>query len=278
VHLLRCRGMAFRRILLRLGLLGSLASCTGQQEAAHTNEVSTEIPASTPAEPAAPTLVEQPLSRKAILLAVTEAASSHALGRDDAEQQQPLDGRPFTFRIRLCGPPDDDFQSAFDEESKVLRVSVRPSLTVATLQERGIAAAGWQSVEGFWVPRPWLLEAACPGAGIPDAPGTEQEGARPPGPSPSTIGIAQFDADGRAQSIMRGHRSYQITRQLGNGSVPEAIDLVLQGRLQRLPRRRVITCTGDAISQPPTCVVSARFDQVRLEQATGELLAEWSEG
>jgi hypothetical protein len=55
-------------------------------------------------------------------------------------------------------------------------------------------------------------------------------------------------------------------------------DLVLTGRLRRLPEGRVILCRPVAGS-PPACVISAEFEQVRIENnITGEQLAQWSRG
>ena len=227
-------------------------------------------------EPVQPPLAIEPLARRDILLAVAEVGSAYAAKTDDAEQQKALDGRPFSFRIRLCGTLNDDFRASYDKEEEVLRVSVKPNLTAETLLSRGLDMGGAETVEGFWVPRPWLLQAVCPVGGT--APEAENESTEvPAGRFASSVGIAQFSAEQRAQSILRAGRSYEITRKLEQGEVPREIDLVMEGRLRRLSNGKVISCAGDATSQPPTCVVSAQLDRVRLEQTGGELLAEWSE-
>lgn len=158
----------------------------------------------------------------------------------------------------------------------MLRVSVRPTLNAEVLRTLGFAIDESAKVEGFWVPRPWLLEAACPAASPRDA---EESASRAGdgGPIPPLVGIAQLDDDGRAQSIVRDGRAYEITRKLPEETSPEPIDLVLEGRLQSLRGGKVVTCIGEATRRPPTCIVSVDLDKVRLEQPGGERLAEWSE-
>lgn len=263
------------RLLPAFATLLLVGACNRQGEADDGS-----VPAPAAPEAAQPVVesaaIVRPLSRRDVLLAVAEAQSSYAAATNDGEQQAALDGRPFSFRIRLCGTLNDDFQASFDEKERVLRVAVRPNLTGATLREQKLFAGDWESAEGFWVPRPWLLEPVCPSgraAPLPAADGS----AGPAVPIPSTTGIAQFGSPDRAQSILRGDRAYEITRKLEESASPDPIDLVLEGRLRRLPDGKVINCAGDATLQRPTCIVSAEFDKVRLEQPGGETLAEWSE-
>ena len=266
--------MLASRFPLWLAALVLVGGCDRERKAEEANVIA---PPAERVEPVEQPAVVKPLTRRDILLAVAEAQSSYAARTNDGEQQQALDGRPFTFRIRLCGALNDDFQASFDEEEQTLRVSVRPNLTAESLRVGGLIADGRESVEGFWIPRPWLLQATCPAGASAPAPRSDDR-ERSAAPVPSTIGIAQFGAEDRAQSILRGDRAYEITRKLDEGAAAGPVDLVLEGRLRRLPGGKVISCAGDAILQPPTCVVSAEFDKVRLEQPGGELLAEWSEG
>jgi hypothetical protein len=256
------------------GLALCLASC-GTDTAAPGNAAGNELPAAEEVS-RAPAAVEQPLARRDILLAVVEAASSHAAGTGDGARQQALDGRPFRFRIGLCDARNDDFSASFEEEERVLRVAVRPNLDEQALRSAGFDLPEDGMVEGFWIPRPWLLAAACPPAPA-AGPAPTGEAEPPPVPAPPLVGIAQFGAEGRAQSIVRDGRAYEVTRKLEEGTAPGPIELVLEGRLQRRPGGRVISCAGRDPARPPTCVVSVRLDGVRLEQAGGELLAEWRE-
>lgn len=228
--------------------------------------------------------VEPSLTRKDLLLMVAEAASAFAAGVDDREQQRELDGRPFAFRIALCGEEQGNFRSSYDSEEGVLRLSVRPDLTMEALSRFPEAAkTGFEAVEGFWVPRPWLLQASCPTRAAAVSPPDEQQRRElpvaevpvPAPPFPPTVGIAEFHDETSARSARREGRGYELTRNLEDGSVPGQVDLVLEGRLRRLPDGKVVTCAGESSTAPPRCVISVRIDAVRYEQPSGEELARW---
>jgi hypothetical protein len=233
--------------------------------------------------------VAPPLTRRDVLLAVTEAASAFGSGRDDSDQQQGLDGRPFSFRIRFCEGIGSSFQRRFDAETRVLNVEVRPNLDSSAPEIREVAGeTAFEQVEGFWVPRPWLLQAACPSRPVSqpaDAPNADEEQAdeapilESASPAqPSAVGIAQFYAQESARTTRRKDRPYQLTRKLAEGERPGPIDLVLQGRLRRLPGGKIISCTGQALTGPPTCIVSVQVDRVLMADEQGQMLADWSDG
>ena len=280
--------MASARHLLGLSLLALLAACREQSGGTPADNAPTAAPeVVTP--PVTLPRVEEPLNRRDILLAVAEAASAFGLGRDDSVQQRKLDGKPFTFRIRLCENAGDNLMSSFDPETRVLRVKVRPNLTGAAEPATTETEAGKEPsppLEGFWVPRPWLLEPGCPvraaqpaGAAQPVAADAKDSGAaQAPPPSARTVGIAHAAGEPGARSVRRGDRPYAITKTLDEGVEPGPVDLVLQGRLKSDPGRKVIQCEAGSGDAAPTCIVSAQIDLVRLETRTGELLGEWSEG
>jgi hypothetical protein len=230
-----------------------------------------------PSPPALPT-VEQPLTRRDLLLAATEAASDLVTGTDDTERQQRLNGRSFSFRIRLCeGAPSRD-RLTYDRDERVLRVAVRPDISMDDPAAAVVGAGKFEAVEGFWVPYPWLLQAACPAAATQEA---QQELAPPPAEAAAeerpTLGLAEFFLPDTDRSTQRGGRPFSVTRRLDQGSQPGPVDLVLRGRLKRLPDARVINCITTEPMLAPQCVISVSFDSVRLEWAeNGELLAEWS--
>lgn len=257
-----------------------------QNDVAATNL--TEPPA--PEPPALPT-VEAPLTRRDVLLATIEAASDFATGVDDRERQRALDGRPFSFRMRLCGTGGPLGQSSFDAEERVLRVEVRPTITAESPVVQPLLGERFEAVEGFWVPRPWLLQAGCPRTAPAPAPaGAEAEASEEAEQSPSreqaeppvatvpasTVGLAEFFEPSSDRSQRREGRPYTLTRKLGENVQPGPVDLVLSGRLSRLPEGKVITCTSLQPAGPPTCIVSVRVDTVRLEDPSGALLAEWT--
>ena len=230
--------------------------------------------------PALPT-VEQPLTRRDLILAATEAASDLVTGTDDSERQQRLNGRSFSFRIRLCeGAPSRD-RLTFDPAERVLRVTVRPDLVADDPVAAAVGTGKFEAVEGFWVPYPWLLQAACPPMPATQEQEQEQEAAPPQGQAPAqerpTVGLAEFFLPDTNRSTQRDGRPFSVTRRLDEGSQPGPVDLVLRGRLTRLPDAKVINCVTTVPLLAPQCVISVSFDSVRLEQAeNGELLGEWS--
>lgn len=243
--------------------------------------------------PALPT-VSEPLSRRELLLAAGEAASDFAAGVDDRERQRELDGRPFSFAIRLCegDAGGASYRSSFDEESRVLRLEVRPDINAGSPLLEQLSGSAIEAVEGFWIRRPWLLGPACPTlapaalaaerpepgpAAGPSIEGTQRPAERTPEPPLPRVGIAEFHDQASDRSNRRGNRPYEITRRLPEGTRAGPVDLLIQGRLRALPAGRAIVCTGGSADTPPTCIISVRIDSVSLRQPGGEVLAEWSE-
>ena len=238
--------------------------------------------------------VAEPLDREALLLAVMQAASAAALGHRDDDAQRKLDGDPFEFRLRFgCAgataeTTDDRRGWNFDEERRVLRVHVDPDLSSSQLPPGIKDEAGFEAIEGFWLRRPWLLAAGCPVAKPPTQPSAEGEdqqvalAAEPAAPiAQPRIGVAQFFTKGEARTQRREERAYEATATLGENEAPspEGYDLILSGRLKRLPNGRVIACAVSDMDSPPACVISVQFDRVWIERPdTREMLAEWGSG
>lgn len=231
--------------------------------------------------------VAAPLNRRDLLLAVAEAASDYAAGIDDLDDQRSLDGRPFALAIRFCeGDRGRLFQSSLDEEKGVLKLQVRPDLDQGALAESRWGPAQFEAVEGFWIPRPWLLEASCPATGGPPeatkaAPNSSEvseaaTSSRADAPQ-STIGIAQFFEETSSRSRRRGGRPYEVTRTISPGTAVGPTDLLVEGRLNALPDGRTITCSGRSPAAPPQCIISVRIDKVSLRQLGGQILGTWGE-
>lgn len=256
-----------------------LAGC-GSRNAADTDE---RAPAATPASvpdlpPGGLPTVAVTLTRRDLILAVAEAASESASGRDDAARQRLLDGQTFSFRIRMCEGAPSRGRMIFDPEERVLRISVTPDLDQNDPVARALGSDQFEAVEGFWVPYPWLLQAACPAAAATGLPEASASGEPEPAPTARpTVALAQFFGEGTARSIRRAGRPYSVTQRVEDGAQPEAVDLVLGGRLAALPGGKVINCMIDEPSLRPQCVISVRFDAVQLARASdGAVLAEWS--
>jgi len=234
-------------------------------------------------------VADPPLDRERVLIAVARAASDFAAGRDDGARQRDLAGRRFEVRLRF-GCEGDAFASrqwSFDERRRVLRVRVEPELSGAGPAIAALGLEGFEAVEGFWIRRPWLLQAACPVRR--EAPEAEDEGAVPAEESEAEaldsaseprIGIAHFFSAQDSRTLRRDSRAYEATVQLAEGEQPSAAgyDLVLSGRLARLPDGRVIACSGEAALTAPRCIVSVDLDRVELARPDGTRVAEWSSG
>ena len=267
--------------------------------------------------PAVP-LPEPPLGRAELLAAVARAASATASGIDDSEAQRSLAGARFELRIRFgCRGPAPDLSEAifgwtFDRENRTLRVRATPTISSEDEIVRKFAGEDVEAAEGFWIPRPWLLEPVCPAAiAVQAAPSpaeaepasTANEADRPPSeaaaneaaaeeqapvedaqesqsPPPAwpKVGIVQFFTDADPRTRQRGMRPYETVQTLEEGQPlsSQGFNLVLSGRLTAMPGQRVITCTARDANSPPDCIVSARIDRVHLERPDSKaILAQW---
>ena len=256
-----------------------LSACDAQPQVDDNRQPAPEVQGNAE-EPVPATLptVEQPLTRRDLIIAAMDTATDLVTGSDDTERQQRLDGRSISFRIRLCEGAPGQGRLAFDSEEGVLRVSVSPDLTGEDPAAAALGSDRFEAVEGFWVPYPWLLQASCPPASSLEAPKDEPAAAaEPQAPTRPTLGLAQFFPPETDRSNRREGRPFSVTRRLEQGTVPGPVDLVLRGRLSRLPGAKVINCVSSAPMLQPQCIISVRFDSVRLEQVnSGEVLGEWS--
>ena len=267
--------------------LAALGACQQPQPAGND-----PVPAAEPRPqlPAVPRL--EPLDRAAILAAVAQAASAQAAGADDGAAQRPLDGRQFEFRIRFgCrGPstalPEQWLGWSFDGEGRTLRVRARPTLAGEDPLVQELGGSGFEAVEGFWIPRPWLLKPVCPAASavqsaLVDEVAEDDTKIAEPLPRWPRIGLAQFFSETDPRTGRRSMRPYEAVKTFGEGQPvgSRGFDLVLSGRLKALPDKRVIACLAKSAQNPPDCIVSADFDRVRIEApGSEEIIAEWSSG
>ena len=240
-------------------------------------------------------LADPPLDREALLLAVARAASAAALREDDSETQRELDGDRFELRLRFgCTGPAGGAQTerriwSFDEKQRILRVRVEPDISATSPSVEKLAGQRFEAVEGFWIGRPWLLAAGCPVPELEPEQAGQDRGQKPViegnsgtvlAPVPR-IGIAQFFTNLESRTQRRDDRAYEATKTLATDNAPSSAgyDLVLSGRLSRLPQRRVIACASSGIDVPPACIISATFDRVRVEHpGTHEIVASWGGG
>ncbi len=226
---------------------------------------------------------EPPLDRERLLVAAMRAASDFAAGADDRERQKQLAGRKFEFRIRFgCGWASGGsaapFSWSMNGTTGALKVRATQDLSPNDPPVEALAGQSFETVEGFWVRRPWLLGAVCPRTAEPASTEQAASGAEPK--LERNVGIAQFFTPTGPRTLRRSGRAYEATKRLEAGDRPvEGFDLLLAGRLAPLPDGRVIACTASLAGDRPTCVISVEFGKVSIERAdTREQLAQWGDG
>jgi hypothetical protein len=228
---------------------------------------------------------EPPLGREQLLLAASRAASDFAAGVDDKQRQQALADKNFEFRIRFgCEGPAKDSRAGlgwtFNEKSGALKVRATPTLSAKDAPVEALAGEAFEAVEGFWIRRPWLLQAACPRT--PEAAPASDEAAAQSATDVTPeriVGIAQFFTATGPRTLRRSGRPYEATKRVDDGQAMDSFDLVLSGRLTPLPNGRVITCASSTTAERPVCVISVEFGNVSIERSnTHEQIAHWGNG
>jgi len=246
-------------------------------------------------------VAEAPLDRETLLLAALRAGSARASGIDDSGDQVKLAGRRFELRIRFGCPTgagaldaSPGWMASFEEPRRILRLRVDPDINEETPLLRDAAEGAFEDASGFWLRRPWMLTASCPplppapepspsASTTPsDKPAAKTTDKSPPPPEPAIsfprVGIVQgYTADD--PRTHRARQAYEVTRRLAADLQPstKGYDLVLAGRLRRLPQGKVITCRQEQRDQPPACLVTVAFDRIALTSGdTGEEVADWT--
>jgi hypothetical protein len=263
-----------------------------------------------------------PLSREQLLMAVVRAQSAHALGEDDRTVQSELDGDRFELRIRFgCGeapvePVPGNLQVSRDEEARRFDVSAAPDVNLEDPVVAALAGETVEAVEGFWVPRSWLLRPGCapaPAVAPPAAEAAPEEeeakakgavrartgsrtaarepivptpAAAPAGPVPAAsviprVGIAQFFTENDSRLQRRNERAYSAVVRASETEPAgtQGYDLVLTGRLRADADGRVIRCASPDAARAPVCLLGAEFDRVAIEDVERtRVLAQWERG
>lgn len=281
-------------------------------------------PAEEPAQPAPPPpraaaspVAPPPLDRAGLIAAAERAAHAWAIGAPPPDPD--LAGRSFELRLPFgCdGPLDPAAPEAtgwrYDAATQTLRVAVSSQTLTGTDLLAAIAAdAAFETAEGFWIARPWILTDACPR--VPAAPGpqrdagaaaaggsgpaepvesAEPEGERPPAAAPPAaasdamsgqpsvlpeLGIVELSAPGAPRARRRDGQAYQLVRRMPAAELraEQGFRLVISGRIEALPGRGAIGCHADTPERRPRCLIFARIARVTIENGvSGDVLAEW---
>jgi hypothetical protein len=239
-------------------------------------EASASAPPSAPSKaaesaehPAKPTA-----ARADLIAAAAQAADAFSLGRP--EPLKDWVGRSFSVAIAFgCAGPSADPGSAqafyqFDPGASSVRLVARAA-TWTDLPLLGPATNQAETVEGFWIPRPWMTQEACP----------TRRSVQPPAiPTPvegPTLGLAVVHAADASRLERRGSRPYDHQIKLATGAAPPASGyrLRLAGRVNGFEDGAAIRCWSESADHRPVCLFAVTLERVAFEAADGQVLADW---
>ena len=243
--------------------------------------VAPAVPA--PATAAAPTpeTRQSVLGRSELIALAAEAADAAAAGREPGERIAEAEGRRFEVRLPFgCeGPAAQDSNAAmrwrYDEAAQALRIHVRP---VAWSPEDWLppeAAQGVETIEGFWIARPWTSSDACPGRSEPAA----AAGTEPVTLAGQTLALAQIHSAQGPRGSRRNGEAYEAVVRISRDRLDSSAGfrLRISGRIEGAPGARPLRCRQPGgPEQRPVCLVGILMDEVAIEHpGTGQTLARW---
>ncbi|HYG27633.1 MAG TPA: hypothetical protein VD906_12070 [Caulobacteraceae bacterium] len=213
-----------------------------------------------------------PLNRAELIAAAARAASAVATGKPPPTEDAALVGRAFRVAIPFgcAGPTDAESPGpswSLDEERQTIKLTARPQLWTKEPWVAELAGqADIEAVEGFWLPRPWLLTADCPTTTLVGGAAGEE------------LGLAVFfDADS-SRLLRRGDRPYEHVMNVpAAGATPaNGYRLVLAGRITGYEGGEPVRCRVVDPARRPVCLFAVSLDRVAFEDpAGGDTIAEW---
>lgn len=234
-----------------------------------------------PAAPVKPPVLATPpaLGRADLIAAAERAAAAFALGRPAPAENVALAGRRFELLLPFgCGGAADsaeeigDFGWFYDGARGTLRAQATPQIWTEAPWAAALAGSREvEAIEGFWIRRPWIRDAACP------VPADEADGPTLPN---ETVGIARlFEPDSR-RATRRNGEPYRLTAKMSAEELPGAdgLRLVIEGRLAADPARQPVACWSAGPDRRPICILIARIERVAITRSDGvTTLAEWAD-
>lgn len=219
-----------------------------------------------------------PLSRADLIAIGARAASAYATGQPGDPRDASLVGRNFLVSLPFgCNGPSKSAAGphwAHDAKRGVITLVAHPETWTETSWVRALAGdRTLDAVEGFWIPRPWILSEDCPPASA------LEPGAAPVGQGEQTLGLAQFFAPGSSRVLQRGARPYEFVGKAPTDQsplAPKGYRLVLAGRIAGFSPAEPARCRVESAGRRPVCLVAVTFDRVAFEDPiSGKTLAEW---
>jgi len=237
-------------------------------------------PAPTPAPEPPPPLVaaapaaSAPLGRAELIAGAQAAADAYAAGAQGEAAK--LTGRTFSLRLAFgCGGPVVDPGTAqayyqLDQTAGTARLAARPVvLTDLPLIRAAPLPPETETVEGFWLPRPWLKAEGCPMRRTVTPPATPT-----PTEAPS-LGVAVFHGADAPRAQRRGDRPYEFVVKSPAGGAAATFALVLEGKITGFADGQAIHCWSESAEHRPICLYGVSLDRVAFEDAKGGVLAQW---
>lgn len=277
--------MAERLVMIGRGLGAAvmgvfLAGCPQRADEPAPPAEPTEQPAPDPAPVPTPTT----LSRADLMGAARQAASAYALGQTP-QPSTSLVGRTFSIAIPVgCGGPaaslpqdasDGLARVAWGPERRTIQFSLSPGDWTESPLITG-AGGEWESVEGVWLPRPWLDAETCPTVRADPL----QSGQIPS--TPQTVGLAVVHTADDSRVDRRNGRAWAFTLR-GEGEAAPSVPaqgwrVRFEGRVTGFPDGRAFRCRAAGPDTLPVCVAAVQLDRVALEGVDGAVLSEWRIG
>jgi hypothetical protein len=223
-----------------------------------------------------------PLTRTDLINGARNAADGFTASGALPRGPDSLIGRRFSIRIPFgCGGVQGGYTPAqmsmvYNAENQSITLSATPGVwTTVPIMQEVTSEASLETVEGFWVPRPWTYSDSCP---------TQTNYPIPATPTPATgqtLGLAQlFEAGGSRVSHHADH-PYAFTRKIkagDTGILNHSYQLLLEGKIEGYRDGHSLRCWMEAPDHQPLCIYAVAFEHVAFVDAdTGETLANWND-
>jgi hypothetical protein len=239
-------------------------------------------PVATPAPAPEPETERGVLGRADLIALASAAGDAAASGGDAAAEIDAADGRRFEIRLPFgCdGPASEDSSAAmrwtYDADDRALRVQASPVAWTPDQWWRADAPAGVDTIEGFWIMRPWTASEACP-RGNDRTAATGLEAVMLPG---QTLALGQVFAAEGSRDAVRDGKPYQAVVRVAEDRLDtsQGFRLRVSGRITRIAGGGPVRCQQPAgPEQRPICLIGMVLDEVAIENpASDETLATWS--
>ncbi len=240
----------------------------------------TVAPAPKPTPIASPPEV---LGRTELLSLAADAADATARGAAIPASVRDAVGKPFALALPFgCeGSAEADSTAPmrwrYDEAAGALRLHVTPATWSPDEWFTAGTPSQTETIEGFWLPRPWTSSDACPVARSTLAPA----GAEPITLAGQTLALGQlFGADGARQGRRDG-KAYQSVLKMARAEFDgrRGLSLRLTGRLAG-GSTGVTTCRqpGGA-DQRPVCLLLISLEEIAIaDPMSAKVLTTWRNG